>query len=178
MNKYYINSDIKESPTEAELINEKTFEWCGTKYNFEYKFINDYILVLRVDNQNYIIKAETDLETELSNTEFDIDIKSDVKRLICKSELDILMEKFSKSRGGGKIKNDVVSPMPGAIVKINVKEGQEVKKGAVLLVLEAMKMENELKALNDCKVQKILVEEKKSVDKGQLLMKLEPLISE
>jgi biotin carboxyl carrier protein len=44
-------------------------------------------------------------------------------------------------------------------------------------VLEAMKMENEIKALADCKIQKIMVEEKKSVEKGQLLMKLEPIIN-
>jgi biotin carboxyl carrier protein len=65
--------------------------------------------------------------------------------------------------------------MPGSIVKINVEEGQIVKKGDVLLVLEAMKMENEIKVMVDCKITKILVEEKKSVEKGQLLMKLEPI---
>jgi len=63
--------------------------------------------------------------------------------------------------------------MPGAIVKINVKEGNSVKKGDVLIVLEAMKMENELKATGDCKIQKILVEEKMSVDKNHLLIKFE-----
>ncbi len=64
--------------------------------------------------------------------------------------------------------------MPGSIVKINVKEGDKVRKGQVLLVLEAMKMENELKATQDCIVNKIFSEEKKPVDKGQILLKLEP----
>jgi len=93
--------------------------------------------------------------------------------VVCKSELDLLVEKFSAGRSAGKIKNELVSPMPGAIVKINVEEGQSLKKGDVILVLEAMKMENELRAAGDCVVQKILVEEKTSVDKNQVLIKFE-----
>ncbi len=62
--------------------------------------------------------------------------------------------------------------MPGAIVKLNVKEGDTVNKGDVLLVLEAMKMENELKAPANCIVKKIFVEEKTSVDKGKILIRL------
>ena len=65
--------------------------------------------------------------------------------------------------------------MPGAIVKMNVKEGDQVKKGDVLLVLEAMKMENEIKVSRDCIVKKIFVEEKNSVDKGQILIKLDSI---
>jgi biotin carboxyl carrier protein len=108
---------------------------------------------------------------------FDVELSGNSYKVSSKSELDKLIETFSKNRSGSKIKNDILSPMPGGIVKINVKEGQSVRKGEVLLVLEAMKMENEIKALADCKIQKIMVEEKKSVEKGQLLMKLEPIIN-
>lgn len=63
--------------------------------------------------------------------------------------------------------------MPGAIVKLNVKEGDEINKGDVLLVLEAMKMENEIKATHNCKIKKINVKEKDNVDKGQILITFE-----
>ena len=63
--------------------------------------------------------------------------------------------------------------MPGVIVKLNVKPGQSVRKDEVLLVLEAMKMENEIKASRDCVVKEVLVKEKSSVDKGQVLIKLD-----
>jgi glutaconyl-CoA decarboxylase len=49
----------------------------------------------------------------------------------------------------------VVSPMPGNIVKVNVKAGQAVKSGEVLAVLEAMKMENEIMAPHDATVVQI-----------------------
>ena len=66
----------------------------------------------------------------------------------------------------------VVSPMPGTIVKVNVKEGQSVKNGDVLVVLEAMKMENEIMAPHDAKVLQILVDTGNKVDSGMPLLVL------
>jgi biotin carboxyl carrier protein len=106
-----------------------------------------------------------------------VDINSEAFNVECKSELDVLTDKFSKGKSDSKFKNDVLSPMPGAIVKLNVKEGDLVRKGDVLLVLEAMKMENEIKATRYCRVKKVFVEEKKSVDKGQILIKLDSIES-
>ena len=60
----------------------------------------------------------------------------------------------------------VVSPMPGTIVKMNVKAGQTVKSGEVLAVLEAMKMENEIMAPHDATVVQVLVDVGAKVDTG------------
>ena len=60
----------------------------------------------------------------------------------------------------------VVSPMPGTIVKVNVKAGQAVKNGEVLAVLEAMKMENEIMAPHDATVVQVLVDVSAKVDTG------------
>lgn len=60
----------------------------------------------------------------------------------------------------------VVSPMPGTIVKVNVKAGQAIKSGEVLAVLEAMKMENEIMAPHDATVVQVLTEVGTKVDTG------------
>ena len=60
----------------------------------------------------------------------------------------------------------VVSPMPGTMVKINVSAGQAVKSGDVLAVLEAMKMENEIMAPHDATVVQVLVDVGAKVDTG------------
>ena len=60
----------------------------------------------------------------------------------------------------------VVSPMPGTMVKVNVKAGQAVKSGDVLAVLEAMKMENEIMAPHDATVVQVLVDVGSKVDTG------------
>lgn len=64
----------------------------------------------------------------------------------------------------------VAAPMPGTIVSVNVTDGQSVKKGDVLVVLEAMKMENEIKAPVDGSVTSIAVSKGESVDTGATLV--------
>ena len=60
----------------------------------------------------------------------------------------------------------VVSPMPGTMVKINVTAGKAVKSGEVLAVLEAMKMENEIMAPHDATVAQVLTDVGTKVDTG------------
>ena len=70
-----------------------------------------------------------------------------------------------QTAGGEK----VVSPMPGTILKVNVSQGQAVKAGDVLLVLEAMKMENDIVAPVDGTVKQLLVSKGSTVDTDQVL---------
>ena len=70
-------------------------------------------------------------------------------------------------------KSRLVSPMPGKVVKINVKEGDEVNEGTIMMVVEAMKMENNIVASGKAKVKRILVEEGQMVDNKMQLIELE-----
>ena len=64
----------------------------------------------------------------------------------------------------------VASPMPGTILKVNVTAGQAVKEGDVLVVLEAMKMENEIMAAKGGTVTQVLVEKGSNVETGAPLV--------
>ena len=64
----------------------------------------------------------------------------------------------------------VSAPMPGNILKVNVKAGDAVKSGTVLVVLEAMKMENEIMAPKDGTVTQVLVSKGSTVDTGAPLV--------
>ena len=63
----------------------------------------------------------------------------------------------------------VVSPMPGTILKVNVVDGQAVKSGDVIFILEAMKMENEIVAPCDGTIKQLLVSKGSTVDTDQVL---------
>lgn len=67
---------------------------------------------------------------------------------------------------------NVIAPMPGTISDIKVSVGQDVKKGQVLLILEAMKMENEIMASCDGKVSVINTSKGASVSSGDILITL------
>ena len=87
-------------------------------------------------------------------------------------DLDQLIDKMGMSTMEEEIGGDVHSPMPGLVVKILVKEGDEVKKGDPVLVLEAMKMENLLQAPADGIVQSIHCKATNTVVKGDLLVSI------
>jgi biotin carboxyl carrier protein len=67
----------------------------------------------------------------------------------------------------------ILSFIPGTVLTIFIKNGQSVKKGDILMILDAMKMQNKLKANMDGIVKSIEVKEGDKVSKGTLLLKLE-----
>jgi biotin carboxyl carrier protein len=75
--------------------------------------------------------------------------------------------------GGGVVESgefNLKAPMPGLVVAIPVEEGQEIKKGQVLLILESMKMQNELKSPRDGIINRIKVKAGESVEQKQVLL--------
>jgi biotin carboxyl carrier protein len=69
---------------------------------------------------------------------------------------------------GGEV--SIRAPMPGLIVRVAVVEGQAIKKGETVVILESMKMENELKSPRAGRVQEVAVREGQAVEAGALLL--------
>ena len=68
----------------------------------------------------------------------------------------------------------LVAPMPGKVIDLKVKVGSKVKKGDTLVILEAMKMEHQVKASEDGKVSKLLIKKDDQLENGALLMIVDP----
>jgi pyruvate carboxylase subunit B len=68
----------------------------------------------------------------------------------------------------------LTAPMPGLIVRVNVSDGDRVRAGQGLVVMEAMKMENELRAASAGVVKQVLVSPGSAVEKGAVLLELGP----
>ena len=68
---------------------------------------------------------------------------------------------------------NIISPMPGSIVSVNVKPGDKVVDGQELCVIEAMKMQNIIKAETDGKIKKVSIKAGDSVGVDQLLIEFE-----
>ncbi|MBK9331147.1 MAG: acetyl-CoA carboxylase biotin carboxyl carrier protein subunit [Ignavibacteria bacterium] len=157
-----------EKKSEVSITSDSKAVINGKEVGFNYKWLSPNVLILRIDNRNYYFSVAENTDDNY----IEINLDSILYKVICKSELDLLKEKLSGNKSGDNVKNEVVSPMPGIIKKLNVQEGQQIKKGDVLLVLEAMKMENEIKSKKDSVIKKICVEEMNSVEKNELLILL------
>jgi biotin carboxyl carrier protein len=89
------------------------------------------------------------------------------------SERARLLKRFDHQSTSKHHKAEVTAPMPALVVKVMVEVGQEVKQGQGLLILEAMKMENEIKAHKAGIVKEISVTKGRAVEKGELLLLVE-----
>jgi len=78
-----------------------------------------------------------------------------------------------RGEDGGKEGGLVKAPMPGKVIKVLVAEGEAVRKNQTLLIVEAMKMENEIKAGRECVVRKVHVAAGDLVDAARPLVELE-----
>lgn len=117
-------------------------------------------------------KAEI-LKPDFLNRTYEVKINSNIYSVKINNELDQLIEDMGLSLGSAQQVNDIKAPMPGLILEVNVKEGDEVKEGDYLLVLEAMKMENTLTAPRDGVVKSVTVAKSETVEKNQLLIEME-----
>ena len=110
-----------------------------------------------------------------SETQFDVWIKHYCFEVTVEDFRTGLLQRFSASEdkaGGATV---VRAPMPGLVTAIEVSVGEEVRVGKGLMILEAMKMENELRAMVGGRIKSIEVVHNSTVEKGQPLLVIEPI---
>ncbi len=108
--------------------------------------------------------------------EFDIESKECLYNVLSRGNLycvELIHQKSAFSRGKEFGEKKIISRMPGKIIKVLAKVGDTVTKGQGLIIMEAMKMENELKAPSAGKIKDIKVKEGKTVDAGVDLLLIE-----
>jgi biotin carboxyl carrier protein len=100
----------------------------------------------------------------------EIKVNNNLYTVSAKDQFDVLLDKLGlNSLNSAKI-SDIKAPMPGLVLKVFVTEGTAVIKGDNLFILEAMKMENIIKAPADVTVKTIKIKPGDKVEKGQVLM--------
>jgi len=102
--------------------------------------------------------------------EFEFTISGHTLKVKVQDRFDLLLDKLGMADLASTAAADLKAPMPGLVLDIMVSPGQEVKKGEAILILEAMKMENVLKAPGDGTVQSVQVVKGDSVEKNQVMI--------
>ncbi len=152
---------IKIQMIDPVSANESWKEYMIPKKNFTVAKDGNISLIFK--DSSYlvdIVKYGTDYEVYSRGSYRNVSILND----------EILLRE--SIRGGGALggHNNLKAGMPGKIVKVFVKEGQSVKAEEPLLIMEAMKMENEMRAANDCIIDQIYIKEGDNVETSAALI--------
>lgn len=112
-------------------------------------------------------------KTDHKAKEVTIRVNGQTHKVAIKEEIDQLLSSMGMDLKAMQKAEPVKAPMPGMILKVLVEPGQQINKGDGLLILEAMKMENVLKASGTATVKSVKVNERTAVEKGAVLIELE-----
>ena len=166
-NKMLLQFEISEQKTKLELISEKNNFFTFSDGN------NEFVVQLKSVSANEIVIVYNNklIKAFISEDEKGISSVSVNGYTIGIERTDIINNKkvYSSSEGDNSGGN-LFSPMPGKVIQVNVKEGDEVKRGTILLVVEAMKMENNIVSVEDAVVEKVNVKEGDMVDSSTQLV--------
>ena len=100
----------------------------------------------------------------------EIRVNNNLYTVTAKDQFDLLLDKLGLSNLTSVKISEIKAPMPGLVLKVLVAEGSEIKKGDNLFVLEAMKMENIIKAPADVIIKSVKIKPGDKVEKGQILL--------
>lgn len=156
-NKFPFNVDAKGSNA---IINDKPL-------NIDISDLGNNLANVLYNNKSYNIeivelnKAEKFCVIKVNGNTYKVDVEDQFDQLLKQLGLDSL--------AASKVA-EIKAPMPGLVLNVKVAEGDEIKKGDNLLILEAMKMENILKSSTDGIIKKILIKQGDKVEKNQILI--------
>jgi len=163
-----IKIEIDNAIIPVELIKSDTINYVfkiGDKsIKLELIEISAYHLKAQIDGvlEHYYFSQDTEGVHHVSNNGNNLFISR------CDEMVNEEIYTPSDLKAGG---DNINSPMPGKVIKINVVKGQQVKKGDVVMIVEAMKMENNLEAHRDAIIEDVNVIENEMIDSSKVLIK-------
>ncbi|HUM65904.1 MAG TPA: biotin/lipoyl-binding protein [Chitinophagaceae bacterium] len=159
---------------------EKIYRTCvnGFVFSFSQQEIEEADLVQISPNKYHFLKDYQSISAEITSADLNtktiqVEIEGETYTVVIKTELDQVLEKMGFNAGKGKQHKEIKAPMPGLVLSIAVTEGQQVIEGDKILILEAMKMENNIMTHANARISRIAVKEGQAVEKGQMLVELE-----
>lgn len=126
---------------------------------------------IRLNNTGF--RAEV-VEADAAGKHLTIKVNGRNYTVVLKDRFDALLERMGMNANAGTRVHHVRAPMPGLIIALKVKDGDQVTAGDTLLILEAMKMENIIKAPGDAVVKTVKVAMGEGVEKNQVLIEFSP----
>ncbi|GHB37811.1 acetyl-CoA carboxylase biotin carboxyl carrier protein subunit [Mongoliitalea lutea] len=139
----------------------------GNLVDFDIEKVDDRFFKVSNNGSTHTLEL---VSIEESTKTIKVKLNNKPADILIKDKFDRLIEKLGINMNQGSAAKDIKAPMPGLIFDIKVAEGDTVKKGDPVLILEAMKMENILKSPGDGVIKQIKIKKGDSVEKNQILI--------
>lgn len=165
MNEYFVQTDSLEI---SFRVNETVLTSDGIEIPYELTEITPVLYILRLGNKSYQLTVMSSVKGEEKYL-----IDGNYINANAKSKLEYIAAKIIANTNKGHHKSTVNAPMPGMVLKLKKTPGERVEQGEAVLVLEAMKMENEVKSPYSGVIKEIFVAEKMAIEKGARLFSIE-----
>ena len=123
-----------------------------------------------INNQSRTVEI---IKSDFLKRDYIIKVNGNRYSIHIENDLDGLVSEMGLSLTEDIAVSEIEAPMPGVIIDVLVSEGQDVKKGDFLCVLEAMKMENTLLSTGDGIIKTVKISKGQTVDKGDVLIEFE-----
>lgn len=159
-------ANVEDHKFEIE-VNGNEFIVNGETVALDVSRIADGYFHILLNNHSYRVEV---VEADANGKRCTVKVNGRHYPVVLKDRFDTLLEKMGMNTNSGSRVNHVRAPMPGLIIDLKVKSGDEVKAGDTLLILEAMKMENIIKAPGDATVKSVKVNMGEGVEKNQVLI--------
>lgn len=166
MSELFVSNNGSED--RIEILNENELLINGQKVRFEFFRLNPYFLILKMGGRNYRFTFNSRDEKQIGFLK-----EGNYFRLSVQNKLEKTIEEISSHRNGNETVFNIKSPMPGLVLKVKKQVGDVIQTNESVMILEAMKMENDIKSPASGIIKEILIKEKQSVDKGTLLFRIE-----
>jgi len=126
----------------------------------------------------HVLKDHTTYEVQLLQTDFEsrtlkLSVNGNSYTVAIKDSYDQLVKKMGLLSNTSQKAKNILAPMPGLIMDVMVEAGQEILEGTPLLVLSAMKMENQILSQGAGKIKSVEIKTGDTVDKGELIIEME-----
>jgi biotin carboxyl carrier protein len=161
---------VKWSTAEMPMENVDGKWLPAEKGEYSLEYLGDNKLFIIVNGKTFTAKC---LAVDKITKQVDVLLNGQKYQLTIREPLDELLHSMGLDKVAGNTATNIKAPMPGLVLDVAVEPGSSVKKGDKVLVLEAMKMENIIKAGGDGIVARILVNKGETVDKNQVLIEFQ-----
>jgi len=173
---YLVN--LENETFKIYVSDDKNVKVNDETYKFDVRKIKEDVYVLNLSGTDFEIKITDSHESKQAassaklSSRYQVNVNGSQTQAVVDDQRSMIAQSWLLRKSHISKLTTIYAPMPGLITKVLVHKELNVRRGSILLILEAMKMENEIRTLQDCRIESVSVQPGTTVEKNDELLKI------